>query len=52
MTNPDGVTSGVREVEVDGAVVTGDEIALRDDGAEHVVRVTMGQANVAVASRN
>ena len=52
VTNPDGVTSGVREVEVDGAVVTGDEIALRDDGAEHVVRVTMGQANVAVASRN
>jgi cyclic beta-1,2-glucan synthetase len=43
VSNPDGVSTGARIVEVDGTVCPDGEIALRDDGIEHVVKVTMGQ---------
>ena len=42
LVNPDGVSTGARLVEVDGMLSADGEIALRDDGGEHVVRVTMG----------
>ena len=42
--NPYGVTRGVRGIEVDGEVtqVSAREIPLRDDGATHRIRVTLG----------
>jgi cyclic beta-1,2-glucan synthetase len=40
--NPDGVSRGVREVVLDGALITDGQIHLIDDGATHVVRVQMG----------
>jgi cyclic beta-1,2-glucan synthetase len=43
--NPDGVSTGPRQVEVDGVPSADGEIELRDDGAEHVVRVTMGETD-------
>ncbi|MEO7183356.1 MAG: glucoamylase family protein [Gemmatimonadaceae bacterium] len=42
--NPDGVSTGVTRVEVDGAVVGTEEIPLVDDGQRHTVVVTMGAA--------
>jgi cyclic beta-1,2-glucan synthetase len=42
--NPDGVSGGVRRVEVDGVVCPDGVIRLRDDGARHVVVVTLGAA--------
>jgi cyclic beta-1,2-glucan synthetase len=39
--NPDGVEAGAVKVEVDGTVLDGVEIPLRDDGAEHEVRVRL-----------
>ena len=49
IVNPDGVSTGTRVVEVDGAECPGGEIDLRDDGAEHVVRVTMGEGSSVLA---
>jgi cellobiose phosphorylase len=50
--NPDGVSTGTRLVELDGVPCPDGEIELRDDGTEHVVRVTMGQTDeVAVEAR-
>jgi cyclic beta-1,2-glucan synthetase len=43
--NPDGVSTGARLVEVDGVSSADGDIELRDDGAEHVVRVTMGETD-------
>jgi cyclic beta-1,2-glucan synthetase len=43
--NPDGVSTGARLVEVDGVASADGEIELKDDGAEHVVRVTMGETD-------
>jgi cyclic beta-1,2-glucan synthetase len=43
--NPDGVSTGARQVEVDGVPSADGEIELRDDGGEHVVRVTMGETD-------
>ncbi|HWJ45843.1 MAG TPA: hypothetical protein VNR63_10695, partial [Gaiellaceae bacterium] len=48
--NPDGVSTGARQVEVDGIAVPDGAIALRDDGAEHVVRVTMGETDAVAVS--
>ena len=40
--NPSGVSRGLRAVEVDGVAQAGDEVTLRDDGADHQVRVVLG----------
>ena len=45
IVNPDGVSTGARLVEVDGVASADGEIELRDDGEEHVVRVTMGETD-------
>jgi cyclic beta-1,2-glucan synthetase len=42
VNNPDGVSRGVREVVLDGALVPDAGIRLVDDGATHAVRVRMG----------
>jgi cyclic beta-1,2-glucan synthetase len=39
--NPDGVNRGVKQVELDGEILPGDEIPLVDDGQQHAVRVLM-----------
>ena len=49
IVNPDGVSTGSRLVEVDGAPSPDGEIELLDDGAEHVVRVTMGEVDSVAA---
>jgi cyclic beta-1,2-glucan synthetase len=49
IVNPDGVSTGARLVEVDGVPSPDGQITLRDDGAEHVVRVTMGEREMASA---
>lgn len=41
--NPDAVSSGVIRAELDGVAVVGEIIPLRDDGATHHVRVTLGK---------
>ncbi|MCA1593322.1 MAG: hypothetical protein LC754_11880, partial [Acidobacteria bacterium] len=41
--NPHGISRGIAAVEVDGAAQGADEIALRDDGASHQVRVVLGE---------
>jgi cyclic beta-1,2-glucan synthetase len=43
--NPAGVCRGVRRLEVDGVDLTGQDIRVLDDGAEHVVRVRLGIPN-------
>jgi cyclic beta-1,2-glucan synthetase len=48
IVNPDGVSTGARLVEVDGVASADGEIELRDDGAAHVVRVTMGETDAIV----
>jgi len=40
--NPDGVTRGVKRVEVDGVDCTSRDIPVLDDGSEHTVRVVLG----------
>jgi cyclic beta-1,2-glucan synthetase len=40
--NPDGVNSGVKQVELDGEVLPDGQIPLRLDGRRHQVRVLMG----------
>jgi cyclic beta-1,2-glucan synthetase len=40
--NPDGVSRGVKRIEVDGVDRTGDDIAIVDDGTAHSVRVVLG----------
>jgi cyclic beta-1,2-glucan synthetase len=40
--NPEGVSRGVREVQLDGQILMLGEILMRDDGAVHEVVVTMG----------
>jgi len=44
ITNPHGVNRGIREAELDGQALPGPccEIALRDDGRSHAVRVVLG----------
>jgi cyclic beta-1,2-glucan synthetase len=42
VVNPDGVSRGVRAVEVDGEPISGDHVPLPEDGEEHHVRVVMG----------
>lgn len=39
--NPDGRTCGVRQITLDGEVVEGDRITLRDDGKQHALHVLM-----------
>jgi cyclic beta-1,2-glucan synthetase len=39
--NPDGVNRGVKQVELDGDVLPGQEIPLADDGQQHAVRVLL-----------
>jgi cyclic beta-1,2-glucan synthetase len=41
--NPYGLSRGVRSVEVDGVRQPSKEVALRDDGARHEVRVVLGE---------
>ncbi|MCY7377799.1 MAG: protein ndvB, partial [Gemmatimonadaceae bacterium] len=50
IVNPDGVSTGARLVEVDGVASIDGEIELVDDGAARVVRVTMGEAEMASAA--
>jgi len=40
--NPTHVSRGVQRLEVDGVDRTGQDIAVLDDGAEHLVRVVLG----------
>ncbi|GGA02617.1 hypothetical protein GCM10011408_25080 [Dyella caseinilytica] len=40
--NPDGVSSGVASVELDGKTLHTEQIPLVDDGQKHSVRVTLG----------
>jgi len=40
--NPAGVETGVKEMFLDGAAVTGGEVELVDDGRDHTIRVVMG----------
>jgi cyclic beta-1,2-glucan synthetase len=40
--NPEGVSRGVRLIEVDGKDCSGEDIPLSDDGVEHSVRVVLG----------
>jgi cellobiose phosphorylase len=40
--NPRGAGRGVTQLEVDGADRTGQDIAILDDGQEHVVKVVLG----------
>ncbi len=40
--NPQGVTSGVRLLEVDGKQIAGSSLTVRDDGLIHRVRVVLG----------
>ncbi len=40
--NPDGVARGVREVHLDGTLLSDGRIPLIDDGARHSVRVRLG----------
>jgi cyclic beta-1,2-glucan synthetase len=47
--NPYGLSRGIKSVEVDGAAQTSDEIALTDDGAEHQVRIVLGEREPAPA---
>ncbi len=42
VTNPDGMSTRVRSVTVDGEAMPGGEWPLRDDGREHRVEVVMG----------
>jgi cyclic beta-1,2-glucan synthetase len=39
--NPDGVNRGVKQVELDGEMLPGDDIPLVDDAGRHTVRVLM-----------
>ena len=47
IANPDNVSTGTRLVEVDGVASADGEIELRDDGASHVVQVTLGEQELA-----
>jgi cyclic beta-1,2-glucan synthetase len=40
--NPSGVGRSLRSVEVDGVAQADAEVTLRDDGANHQVRVVLG----------
>ena len=40
--NPDGVSRGVKRLEVDGVDLTGKDVPVLNDGAEHSVRVVLG----------
>jgi cyclic beta-1,2-glucan synthetase len=40
--NPDGVSRGVKRIEVDGVDCTGRDIPLLDDGSDHSVTVVLG----------
>jgi cyclic beta-1,2-glucan synthetase len=42
VTNPDGISQGVKSVEVDGLRLEDGRIALADDGREHSVLVRLG----------
>ena len=48
--NPDGVSTGSRLVECDGVPCPDGVIELRDDGARHDVRVTLGETDLVSAS--
>ncbi len=41
--NPQGVCSGVKSVELDGKVISGDSIQFDENGGKHVVKVMMGE---------
>jgi cellobiose phosphorylase len=40
--NPSGVNRGVKEIMLDGKVLSGKEIPLLDDGGQHQVNILMG----------
>ncbi len=42
--NPDGVSRGVKRIEVDGVDHTGRDIPLADDGVSREVRVVLGRS--------
>jgi cyclic beta-1,2-glucan synthetase len=48
--NPHGLSTGTPLVECDGVPCPDGEIELRDDGVQHVVRVTMSESDLVVAS--
>jgi cellobiose phosphorylase len=40
--NPEGISKGVKNIEVDGKIISGQVLPLFHDGKEHVVNVRMG----------
>lgn len=40
--NPQGVSKGVKSIELDGELATSNTIPVFDDGAQHIVKVIMG----------
>jgi cellobiose phosphorylase len=42
--NPDGVNIGVKSIKVDGQEIEGQLLPLFEEGSEHDIEVTMGQA--------
>jgi cellobiose phosphorylase len=40
--NPDGVSKGIKNIEVDGKIIAGQVLPLFQDGKEHAVKVQMG----------
>jgi cyclic beta-1,2-glucan synthetase len=41
--NPNGLSCGVAQIELDGAEIDGPGVPLADDGREHEVRVLLGE---------
>ena len=46
--NPAGVNGGVKQIELDGVVLDGNEIPLCDDGEQHQVKVLLGAAGATI----
>lgn len=45
--NPHGVSGGILSVELDGVLLPQNEIALKDDGALHEIRIILGNKPIA-----
>jgi cellobiose phosphorylase len=43
--NPDGVNRSVKQITLDGKILSAEEIPLLDDGQQHAVHVLMGERN-------
>ena len=43
VSNPMGLNRGIAAIELDGAILSGQEIELADDGKHHNIRILMGE---------